>query len=172
MSHLFSPLTIREITFRNRIAVSPMCQYPAKTDLPTTGILVHLGSRAVGGAGWSLQRPPPSKRGGASARKTSASTPTGISSRCSDHPFSPRARQRSGHSAGPCRTQSQYRAPLGGRQARQSKNRAGGVPSSGQAPLPFTDGYPRPARVGRGEIAEIVPRSVRPQRGRRMRDFR
>ncbi|MBE0603432.1 MAG: NADH:flavin oxidoreductase/NADH oxidase [Deltaproteobacteria bacterium] len=51
MSILFSPLTLRSITFRNRIFVSPMCQYSSHEGLPTDWHLVHLGSRAVGGAG-------------------------------------------------------------------------------------------------------------------------
>jgi 2,4-dienoyl-CoA reductase-like NADH-dependent reductase (Old Yellow Enzyme family) len=48
---LFSPLTIRDITFRNRIAVSPMCQYSSVDGFATDWHVVHLGSRAVGGAG-------------------------------------------------------------------------------------------------------------------------
>ena len=48
---LFSPLTIRNITFRNRIAVSPMCQYSSVDGFANDWHLVHLGSRAVGGAG-------------------------------------------------------------------------------------------------------------------------
>ena len=51
MSRLFTPLTIGEITFRNRIFVSPMCQYSSEDGLPTDWHLVHLGSRAVGGVG-------------------------------------------------------------------------------------------------------------------------
>ncbi len=51
MSSLFQPLKIKNITFRNRIAVSPMCQYSASDGLSTDWHLVHLGSRAVGGAG-------------------------------------------------------------------------------------------------------------------------
>jgi 2,4-dienoyl-CoA reductase-like NADH-dependent reductase (Old Yellow Enzyme family) len=51
MSRLFSSLKLREITFRNRIFVSPMCQYSSVEGLPTNWHLVHLGSRAVGGAG-------------------------------------------------------------------------------------------------------------------------
>jgi 2,4-dienoyl-CoA reductase-like NADH-dependent reductase (Old Yellow Enzyme family) len=47
---LMSPLTIRGITFRNRIGVSPMCQYIAKDGFVNDWHLVHLGSRAVGGA--------------------------------------------------------------------------------------------------------------------------
>ncbi|CRK60428.1 NADH:flavin oxidoreductases, Old Yellow Enzyme family [Alloactinosynnema sp. L-07] len=48
---LFTPLTLRSVTLPNRIAVSPMCQYSARDGLPNDWHLVHLGSRAVGGAG-------------------------------------------------------------------------------------------------------------------------
>ena len=48
---LFSPLTIRGINLANRIAVSPMCQYSSVDGKATDWHLVHLGSRAVGGAG-------------------------------------------------------------------------------------------------------------------------
>ncbi len=47
---LFLPFTLRKIELKNRIAVSPMCQYSAVDGHPTTWHLVHLGSRAVGGA--------------------------------------------------------------------------------------------------------------------------
>jgi 2,4-dienoyl-CoA reductase-like NADH-dependent reductase (Old Yellow Enzyme family) len=50
-TNLFTPLTMRDVTFRNRIAVSPMCQYSSVDGLATDWHLVHLGSRAVGGAG-------------------------------------------------------------------------------------------------------------------------
>lgn len=51
MPTLFSPLTVKSITLRNRIGVSPMCQYSSDDGLATDWHLVHLGSRAVGGAG-------------------------------------------------------------------------------------------------------------------------
>lgn len=51
MSMLFTPITIKSIKIRNRIFVSPMCQYSSPDGLPTDWHLVHLGSRAVGGAG-------------------------------------------------------------------------------------------------------------------------
>ncbi len=51
MSRLFSPLKLRDLTFRNRIFVSPMCQYSSPDGIPTDWHLVHLGTRAVGGAG-------------------------------------------------------------------------------------------------------------------------
>jgi len=49
--HLFAPLTIRGITIRNRIGVSPMCQYSSTEGFANDWHLVHLGSRAAGGAG-------------------------------------------------------------------------------------------------------------------------
>lgn len=48
---LFDPLELRGVRLRNRIAVSPMCEYSAVEGVPQTWHLVHLGSRAVGGAG-------------------------------------------------------------------------------------------------------------------------
>jgi len=51
MPHLFSTLQLRGLTFPNRIAVSPMCQYSCVDGNATDWHLVHLGSRAVGGAG-------------------------------------------------------------------------------------------------------------------------
>jgi len=50
MSRLFSPLVIKNINLKNRIIVSPMCQYSAKDGFTNDWHLVHLGSRAVGGA--------------------------------------------------------------------------------------------------------------------------
>lgn len=55
MSLLFSPFTIGNITLRNRIVVSPMCQYSATNGFATNWHLVHLGTRAVGGAGLIIQ---------------------------------------------------------------------------------------------------------------------
>ena len=51
MSHLFDPFTLRGVTLRNRIGVSPMCQYSCDDGFANDWHLVHLGSRAVGGAG-------------------------------------------------------------------------------------------------------------------------
>ncbi len=48
--HLFSPLQMRDVLFRNRIVVSPMCQYSSSDGFASDWHLVHLGSRAVGGA--------------------------------------------------------------------------------------------------------------------------
>lgn len=50
-SRLFEPVTFRDLRARNRVFVSPMCQYSSSDGMPTDWHLVHLGSRAVGGAG-------------------------------------------------------------------------------------------------------------------------
>jgi 2,4-dienoyl-CoA reductase-like NADH-dependent reductase (Old Yellow Enzyme family) len=51
MAQIFDPLTIRGITLPNRIGVSPMCEYSSQDGFANDWHLVHLGSRAVGGAG-------------------------------------------------------------------------------------------------------------------------
>ncbi len=55
MSKLFESFKLRGVEFRNRIWVSPMCQYTSVDGMPTDWHLVHLGSRAVGGAGLVIQ---------------------------------------------------------------------------------------------------------------------
>ncbi|GIQ59014.1 FMN oxidoreductase [Flavobacterium collinsii] len=54
-SLLFSPLTIKNITLKNRIVISPMCQYSAVDGFANDWHLVHLGSRASGGVGLIIQ---------------------------------------------------------------------------------------------------------------------
>ena len=51
MATLFSELELKDVRLRNRIAVSPMCQYSASDGVPNDWHLVHLGARAIGGAG-------------------------------------------------------------------------------------------------------------------------
>jgi 2,4-dienoyl-CoA reductase-like NADH-dependent reductase (Old Yellow Enzyme family) len=50
-SSLFSPLQLRDVTLRNRIVVSPMCEYSSRDGFANDWHMIHLGSRAVGGAG-------------------------------------------------------------------------------------------------------------------------
>lgn len=54
-SQLFSRLQIKSIVFKNRITISPMCQYSAEDGFANDWHLVHLGSRATGGAGLIIQ---------------------------------------------------------------------------------------------------------------------
>jgi len=55
MSRLFTPLKLKDITLKNRIVISPMCQYSAVDGFANDWHLVHLGSRAVGGAALIIQ---------------------------------------------------------------------------------------------------------------------
>src|SRR5213079_2726482 len=48
---MFTPFRLRGLTLANRVVVSPMCQYSAEDGMPNDWHLVHLGSRAIGGAG-------------------------------------------------------------------------------------------------------------------------
>ena len=52
MPGLFDPLTIRDVTFANRVFVSPMCQYSSDDGYANDWHFVHLGSRAVNGNSW------------------------------------------------------------------------------------------------------------------------
>jgi 2,4-dienoyl-CoA reductase-like NADH-dependent reductase (Old Yellow Enzyme family) len=54
MAHLMDPYTLRGVTMRNRLVVSPMCEYSSEDGFANDWHLVHLGSRAVGGAGLVL----------------------------------------------------------------------------------------------------------------------
>ena len=54
MPHLFDSFTIRDLEFSNRMFVSPMCEYSSVDGYANDWHLVHLGSRAVGGAGLVL----------------------------------------------------------------------------------------------------------------------
>jgi 2,4-dienoyl-CoA reductase-like NADH-dependent reductase (Old Yellow Enzyme family) len=54
MSTLLTPLAIRDVSLRNRIVVSPMCEYSSRDGFANDWHLVHLGSRAIGGAGLIL----------------------------------------------------------------------------------------------------------------------
>src|SRR5260370_13561461 len=54
MPGMFDPLAIRDLTFANRVFVSPMCQYSSTDGFASDWHFVHLGSRAVGGAGLVL----------------------------------------------------------------------------------------------------------------------
>src|SRR5882757_5973262 len=51
MAHLFESFTLKSVTLRNRIGVSPMCQYSSEDGVANDWHLAHLGARAVGGAG-------------------------------------------------------------------------------------------------------------------------
>jgi 2,4-dienoyl-CoA reductase-like NADH-dependent reductase (Old Yellow Enzyme family) len=73
---LLSPLTLRSLTVRNRIAMAPMCQYSAEEGMANDWHLVHLGRRAVGGAGLVIVEATGVTWDGRITRATSASGAT------------------------------------------------------------------------------------------------
>ena len=54
MPHLFDPITLRGLTLANRVLVSPMCEYSSDEGFANDWHLVHLGSRAAGGAALTM----------------------------------------------------------------------------------------------------------------------
>ncbi|HXK12816.1 MAG TPA: NADH:flavin oxidoreductase/NADH oxidase [Vicinamibacteria bacterium] len=155
MSALFQPLRLREVTLRNRIAVSPMCQYSAREGSPTDWHLVHLGSRAVGGAGLVL-----AEASAVSPEGRISPDDTGLWSEAHVEAWAPIARfvEEQGavagiqlaHAGRKASTDAPWR---GGRPVGED---AGGWRPVGPSPLAFADGYPVPRELSAGEIEAVV----------------
>ena len=155
---LFTPLRLREIEFRNRIGVSPMCQYSARDGHPGTWHLVHLGSRAVGGAALVMTEASAVQRWGAFRRPTVGMyLDAHVDSWRPVVEFLKGTRSRPRHAIGPRGTQGKYGRTMARR--RTSHARAGRLdacfihqrsiwcrPSDG----PRVD--PRRTRSGRGQF--------------------
>ena len=155
MPALFTPLTIRDVTFRNRIAVSPMCQYSSEDGFANDWHLVHLGSRAAGGAALVVM-----EASAVEARGRISPQDHGIWK--DDHiPFLARIAdfiQRQGAAPGiqlahAGRKASTYR-PSDGAGAVPPKE--GGWQPVAPSAIPFQSDYPFPAELTRAEISGIV----------------
>ena len=113
-THLFSPLSLRGLTLPNRVAVSPMCQYSSEDGFANDWHLVHLGSRAVGGAGLVLTE-------AAAVEARGRISPQDLGIWKDEHVdflrritrFFERARRGAGHSARPRGAKSEHLPPLG-----------------------------------------------------------
>jgi 2,4-dienoyl-CoA reductase-like NADH-dependent reductase (Old Yellow Enzyme family) len=155
MAHLFEPLTLRGVTLRNRIGVSPMCQYSCEDGYATDWHLVHLGSRAVGGAGLVI-----AEATGVEARGRISPHDLGIWSDAHAEKLAPVAHFIREHGAVPGiqlahagRKASTYRPWAG-------KN--GGVPVEeggwqviAPSAVPFSDTYPHPAAMTLDDIHTV-----------------
>lgn len=155
--HLFTPLTLREVTFRNRIVVSPMCEYSSDDGFPTDWHLVHLGSRAVGGAGLVI-----TEAAGVEARGRISPQDLGI---YKDEHIEPLRRinrfmQEQGSAAGiqlahAGRKASTRRPWDRGKDTLVPENEGGWTPV-GPSPIAFDEGYGVPAELSELEIGDIV----------------
>src|SRR4051794_39066458 len=153
-THLFSPLTVREVTFRNRIAVSPMCQYSSIDGVPTDWHLVHLGSRAVGGAGLVMV-----EATAVEARGRISPADTGLWNDAQAEAFAPIARFLREQGAVPA-----VQLAHAGRKASTRPPWEGGGPVAPSArwetvsasAVPFDGGWPAPHALSAAEIAALV----------------
>ena len=154
-TNLLTPLAIREITLRNRIAVSPMCQYSSEDGFANDWHLVHLGSRAVGGAAAGLHG---GYRGG-SARAYLAVRHghlEGGACRVSvtHHALYAQSGRGGGHPTGARGPQSEYAAAVGRR--RLIPESEGGWQSVAPSAMPFRDGDPAPHALSKPEIHTLI----------------
>ncbi len=156
MAHLFSPLQIREIAFRNRIAVSPMCQYSSVDGLADEWHLVHLGSRAVGGAGLVF-----TEAAGVEARGRISPHDLGIYTDAQIEPLLRVTRFLREHGAvagiqlaHAGRKASTARPWEGGKPV--GEDQGGWKPIVGASPVPFAEGYQTPHELDEAEIGEVV----------------
>lgn len=160
MSLLFEPYRLRSLTFRNRVWVAPMCQYSAESTGPETGVptdwhLVHLGSRAVGGAGLVL-----TEATAVDAVGRISPQDLGIWNDRQAAAFARIAAFVSSRGAVPG-----IQLAHAGRKASTAPPWTGGPPVPpedggwqpvGPSPIAFADGHPTPHALSTDEIAEVV----------------
>src|SRR5512140_314898 len=156
MSRLFSPLTLRDVTFRNRVFVSPMCQYSSVDGLPNDWHLVHLGSRAVGGAALVLV-----EATGVSPAARISPADSGLWSEAHARAFAPIARFVAAQGAVPgvqlahAGRKASTRPPWEGGGV-IAPHEPGGWPPVAPSALPFHPGAAPPHALTPGEIDGVV----------------
>jgi len=156
MSVLFSPLALRSVTLRNRIGVSPMCQYSAAEGLANDWHLVHLGSRAAGGAGLVMvEATAVEPRGRISPHDL------GLWEDAQIEPLARVARFLKGQGAVPAIQLAHAGRKAGTRRPWDGPGHAtaaegGGWPVVAPSAVPFTPGYPVPEALDAAGLARIV----------------
>src|SRR3954466_7276114 len=153
---LLSPLAVRGVTLRNRIVMSPMCQYSADDGLANDWHLVHLGSRAAGGVGLVVVE-------ATAVTADGRITPKDMGIWGEEHvgPLARVARfvRSQGAAAGIQLAHAGRKASceppwLGG--ARLKTPAAGGWSVVGPSPIPFNDGDPAPVELDENGIDRLV----------------
>jgi 2,4-dienoyl-CoA reductase-like NADH-dependent reductase (Old Yellow Enzyme family) len=155
--HLFSPLTLRDVTLRNRVVVSPMCMYSSEDGFANDWHLVHLGARAAGGAGLVI-----AEATGVEARGRISPQDLGL---WKDEQIEPLARitrflKEQGAAAGiqlahAGRKASTYRPWERGASPAVPESE-GGWRTIAPSAIPFADGWPDPHALTTEEIGEVV----------------
>ncbi|MGD9950213.1 MAG: NADH:flavin oxidoreductase/NADH oxidase [Desulfobulbus sp.] len=154
MSTLFSPFTLRSVTTRNRIFVSPMCQYSCEDGLVNNWHLVHYGSRAVGGAGLVMVeatavspegRISPADNGIWNDDHVAAFLP--ITLFLAEHGTVPGIQLAHAGRKGSCRVPWQGGKPVG--------VASGGWQTVAPSPVPFLDGTAEPRALTKGDLQTI-----------------
>ena len=153
---LFDPISLRELDIPNRIWVSPMCQYSATDDgLPTDWHLVHLGSRAVGGAGMVI-----AEASGVAPEGRISPWDLGIWSDEHADAFKPITRFIAEHGSVPAiqlahagRKASTHRPWLGGKPVGPEDH---GWQPVGPSPIAYNEGYPEPHELTTDEVRGVV----------------
>ncbi len=171
MTDLFAPLALRSVTLRNRIAVSPMCQYSAVEGRATDWHLVHLGARAAGGAGLVI-----AEATGVEARGRISPLDLGL---WEDGQVDPLARivrfvEGQGAAAG-------VQLAHAGRKASTAAPWEGGGPVPAAAggwtpvapsPIPFAEGHPTPDALDQAGLRAVVAAFAAAARRARAAGFR
>src|SRR5512138_1415115 len=154
--HLFSPLALGSVSLRNRIAVSPMCQYSATDGRANDWHLVHLGARAVGGAGLVVF-----EATGVEPRGRISPADLGLWDDGQVEPLARIVRFVEAQGAAPALLlahagrKASLRPPWDAAGAPLAPGE-GGWTTVGPSAIPFADGYPAPHALEAAEIAGIV----------------
>ena len=155
MAHLFESLTVRGVTLRNRIGVSPMCMYSYEDGISNDWQVAHLGARAVGGAGLII-----AEATAVEARGRITPDDAGIWSDAQVEPLERVTRfiKQSGTVAG-------IQIAHAGRKASSVRPWDGGKPIPadgprgwqviGPSPIPFSEGYQVPHELSPAEIRDV-----------------
>jgi len=171
MSALLEPITIRQVQFRNRAWMSPMCQYSAEDGLPTDWHLVHLGARAQGGVGLALV-----EATAVSPEGRISPWDTGLWSDAHRDAFRRIAAFAAAQGAVPG-----IQLAHAGRKAATERPWAGGKPLAVEAggwepvapsAIPYSEGYPLPRELTTAEVRGVVDAFAAATRRAREAGFR
>jgi 2,4-dienoyl-CoA reductase-like NADH-dependent reductase (Old Yellow Enzyme family) len=147
MAQLFSPFTLRGLTLRNRIAMSPMCMYSAGEDGRATDFhLEHLAARATGGVGLII-----TEATAVEARGRISANDLGLWSDAQIEPVARIVRLCKAHGAAVC-----VQLAHAGRKAWTPQKGAGPLPAVAPSAIPFDADWVTPQALSRQEIDRIV----------------